>query len=300
MPPVPKRLPPLNALRAFEAAARHLNFRLAADELGVTQGAVAQHVRALEADIGTKLFDRLPRSLALTEQGRSYAHQLRRAFEAMTQATAAVRNEPLRLTISVSPTFASKWLIPRLPDFTDAHPEIELRVLASESLANFRSDGVDIAVRQGGAPFAADVVADRLFEQNIVAVCSPRWLADPPRPLASADIDRLTLLSDTHDHWPEFIEQALGRRLSPTAKQLRFSQTSLAIDAATAGQGLALAADFLVEQDIAAGRLGLAFAQTMRGRMDSFVVSLRRPRQAEPTEIVRKWLLAWRKGPPAP
>jgi LysR family glycine cleavage system transcriptional activator len=295
MLPVRNRLPPLNALRAFEAAARHLNFRLAAEELGVTQGAVAQHVRALEADLGIRLFDRLPRSVALTEQGRSYAHQLRRAFEAMTQATAALRCEPLRLTISVSPTFASKWLIPRLPDFTEAHPEIELRILASEGLANFRSDGVDVAVRQGGPPFAADIAADLLFEQRLVAVGSPRLLGDPPRPLPAADLDRFTLLSDTHDHWPEFAERALERRFSPTGKQLRFSQTSLAIDAAIAGQGLALAADFLVEQDIDAKRLVRAFASEMRGRMDSFVVSLRRPRRPEPTEILRRWLLARRR-----
>ena len=288
MAPIPNRLPPLNALRAFEAAARHLNFRLAAEELGVTQGAVAQHVRALEADLGIKLFDRLPRSVALTEPGRSYAHQLRRAFEVMTQATTALRCEPLRLTISVSPTFASKWLIPRLPDFTAAHPDIELRILASESLANFRSDGVDIAVRQGGAPFAADLAADLLFEQNLVAVCSPRLLVHPPRPLSPTELDRFTLLSDTHDHWPEFAERTLERSLSPSARQLRFSQTSLAIDAAIAGQGLALAADFLVEQDIDAKRLARAFAPTMRGRMDSFVVGLRRPLHRETTEIVRQ------------
>jgi LysR family transcriptional regulator, glycine cleavage system transcriptional activator len=111
------RLPPLNALRAFEASARHLNFRVAAEELGVTQGAVAQHVRGLEADVGVKLFERLPRSLALTPTGRGYAAQLRRAFELITDATATLRPEPQRLTISVTPTFASKWLIPRLPHF---------------------------------------------------------------------------------------------------------------------------------------------------------------------------------------
>jgi LysR family glycine cleavage system transcriptional activator len=289
----------LNALRAFEAAARQLNFRLAAEELGVTQGAVAQHVRAREADLGIKLFARLPWAVALTEQGRSYAHQLRRAFEVVTQATIALRSEPLRLTISVSPTFASKWLIPRLPDFTQAHPDIELRILASESLANFRSDGVDIAVRQGGAPFAADIAADLLFEQNLVAVCSPRLLAHPPQPLLADDLDRFTLLSDTHDHWLEFTERALQRRLSPAAKQLRFSQTSLAIDAAIAGQGVALAADFLVGQDIKAKRLVRAFAPEMRGRMDSFVVSLRRPRHPKPTEIGREWLMARRNGEPS-
>jgi LysR family glycine cleavage system transcriptional activator len=288
------RLPPLNALRAFEASARHLNFRLAAEELGVTQGAVAQHVRGLEADLAIKLFDRLPRTLALTGPGRSYAAQLRRAFDLMIQATAALRPEPLRLTISVSPTFASKWLIPRLPDFTTAHPEIELQILASESLSNFQSDGVDIAVRQASPPFAADLLVDLLFEQELVAVCSPRLLSHPPRPLQPEEVDRFTLLNDTHDLWPEFIDRALGRSASPTAKRLRFSQTSLAMDAAVAGQGMALAARFLVEQDIEAKRLVQAFAPTLRERTDSFVVSLRKPRRPKPTEAVRRWLLAHR------
>ena len=186
-------------------------------------------------------------------------------------------------------------MIPRLPDFTQAHPDIELRILASESLANFRSDGVDIAVRQGGAPFAADL----LFEQNLVAVCGPRLLVDPRRPLSPAELDRFTLLSDTHDHWPEFAERTLERPISASARQLRFSQTSLAIDAAIAGQGLALAADFLVEQDIEAKLLARAFAPVMRGRMDSFVVCLRGPRHRETTEIVRQWLLARRRRGPS-
>lgn len=128
------RLPPLNALRAFEAAARQLNFRLAADELGVTQGAVAQHVRALEADLGLKLFVRQARGLALTDHGRSYATQLRRAFDLIRDATTAMRGGPSRLTISVTPTFAAKWLITRLPAFTAEHPQIELSILATENL----------------------------------------------------------------------------------------------------------------------------------------------------------------------
>lgn len=272
-----------------------MNFRVAAEELGVTQGAVAQHIRGLEADLGIKLFDRLPRSLALTDPGRGYAAQLRRAFDLLTQATAALRPEPSRVTVSVSPTFASKWLIPRLPDFTAAHPDIELQILASESLANFQSDGVDIAVRQASPPLAADLMVDLLFEQELIAVCSPSALSDPPRPLRPEEADCFTLLNDTHDLWPDFIERALERAPSATAKRLRFSQTSLAIDAAVAGQGLALAARFLVDQDIEGGRLVQAFAATMRGGTDSFVVSLRKPRRPKPTEAVRRWLLAHRK-----
>jgi len=288
------RLPPLNALRAFEAAARYLNFRLAAEELGVTQGAVAQHVRGLEADLGIKLFDRLPRTLALTDQGRRYAGHLRRAFELMTDATAALRPEPLRLTISVTPTFASKWLIPRLPAFTAAHPDIELRILASEGLSNFQSDGVDLAVRQGRPPFGPGLVADLVFEHEVVAVCSPTLLGEPPRVLSPGDVDRFTLLNDAHDLWPEFIERALGRNAASTAKQVSFNQTSLAIDAAVAGQGLTVASRFLVEQDIEAKRLVQAFAPTMRGGLDFYVVTPRKLRHPKPTENVRQWLLRHR------
>ena len=286
------RLPPLNGLRAFEAAARHLNCRLAAEELGVTQGAVAQHVRGLEADLGLKLFDRLPRALALTAPGRGYADHLRRAFALMVEATSALRPEPLRSTISVTPTFASKWLIPRLPDFAAAHPQVELRVLASETLANFQSDGVDVAVRQGRPPFGPGLVADLLFEQEVVAVCSPALLPASPRPLATGALDQFALLHDAHDLWPEFAERALGRSLPMTSKRVRFNQTSLAIDAAIAGQGLAVASGFLVEQDLAAGRLVRAFAPGMRGALDSYVVVPRRPRRPESTGLIRSWLLA--------
>ena len=292
MIPFGTRLPPLNALRAFEASARHLNFRVAAGELGVTQGAVAQHVRGLEADLGIKLFERLARSLALTEPGRRYAGQLRRAFELMTEATAALRPEPARLTISVTPTFAGKWLIPRLQAFRADHPDIELRIVASESLSNFQNDGVDIAVRQGRPPFGLGLVADPLFEQEIVAVGSPTLLGDRSGALPAEDIARFTLLNDAHDLWPEFIEQALGLMTPAAIQQVSFNQTSLAIDAAVAGQGLAVASRFLVEEDLRTKRLVQAFAATMRGGLDSYVVTLRKPRQPKPTDSVRRWLLA--------
>ncbi len=289
------RLPPLNALRAFEASARHLNFRLAAEELGVTQAAVAQHVRGLEADLGMRLFERLPRALALTAPGRSYAAQLRRAFELITDATAALRPEPERLTISVTPTFAAKWLLPRLPDFAKAHPEIELRILATEALSNFQTDGVDIAVRQSRLPFGPGLVADHLFEQEVVAVCSPAVLADRTSGIDLSNLDRLTFLNDAHDLWPEFAERVLRRALPASARHVRFSQTSLAIDAAAAGQGVAVASRFLVESDLMAGRLVKAFPGTMSGGLNAYVVVLRKPRRPLPTAIVRNWLLGYRE-----
>lgn len=291
----PNRRPPLNALRAFEASARHLNFRLAAEELGVTQGAVAQQVRGLEADLGIRLFDRLPRSLALTPPGRSYAARLRRAFELITEATEALRPEPTRLTISVTPTFASKWLLPRLPDFAGTCPGIELRILATEALSNFQTDGVDIAVRQGRQPFGAALVADLLFEQEVVAVGSPALLCGGSSRLDAEDLDRFTFLNDAHDLWPEFAERVLARALPASARQVRFSQTSLAIDAAVAGQGLAVASRFLVEGDLRAGRLVQALPAGMRGGLRAYVVTLRKPRYPVPTMAVREWLLRHRR-----
>jgi LysR family transcriptional regulator, glycine cleavage system transcriptional activator len=286
------RLPPLNALRAFEAASRHLNFRVAADELGVTQGAVAQHVRGLEADLGIKLFERLSRSLALTDSGRRYAGQLRRAFEVMTDATAALRPEPARLTVSVTPTFAAKWLIPRLSAFTIDHSDIELRIVASEGLSNFHGDGVDIAVRQGRPPFGPGLIAELLFEQEVIAVGSPALVRDRAGALPPEEIGRFTLLNDGHDLWPEFIERALGMTPPPSSKQVSFNHTSLAIDTAAAGQGLTVASRFLVQEDLKSNRLVQAFAATMRGALDSYVVTLRKPRQPKPTESVRRCLLA--------
>ncbi|MCX7355883.1 MAG: LysR substrate-binding domain-containing protein [Alphaproteobacteria bacterium] len=286
------RLPPLNALRAFEASARRLSFRAAADELGVTQGAVAQHVRGLEASLGVKLFARLPRTLALTDEGRAYVTHIRRAFELIREATLALRPEPLRLTISITSTFAAKWLLPRLPEFIEANPLIDLRILASESLSNFQSDGVDIAVRQGRLPFGPGLVVDFLFAQEVVAVCSPKLLTNATDALGPAELKNFVLLHDTHNLWPAFMEKALGSTALPETKSLRFNQTGLAIDAAISGQGIALVSRFLVEPDLSAGRLVQPIAATLRGDLDFHVVTPRKPRQPGPTETVRRWLLS--------
>ena len=260
----------------------------------MTQAAVAQHVRGLEADLGIRLFERLPRSLALTTPGRSYATRLRRAFEMITEATATLRQEPERLTISLSPTFASKWLLPRLPELSKAHPEIELRILATEELSNFQSDGVDIAVRQGRPPFGPGLVADLLFEQEVVAVCSPTIVPQGISSPTFETFDDCTFLNDAHDLWSEFAERVLRRTIPASARQMRFSQTSLAIDAAIAGQGLALASRFLVEGDLQAGRLVQAFPHAMRAGVNAYVITLRKPRHPASTAVVREWLLRHR------
>lgn len=284
-------LPPLNGLRVFEVVARHLNFRLAAQELGVTQAAVAQQVRGLEANLGIKLFERLPRGLGLTGAGQRYSSDIRSAFALISSATQALRPDGAQLTISVTPTFAAKWLIPRLASLAHDHPDIDLQVLATDRLSQFRPEGVDIAVRYGRPPFGPALHVEPFLKQRIVAVASPGLLAQLGKPASLDDLHRFALLHDAHNFWPTFIGEVFAQPLLAGAKNVRFNQTSLAIDAAVAGQGLALASDFFVRNDIEAGRLALVFEQQLVLERAFYLVWPRNAYQAPALERVRSWLL---------
>lgn len=289
-------LPPLNGLKVFEAVTRHLNFRLAAEELGVTQGAVAQQIRALEASLGLKLFDRLPRTLALTGAGAGYAVSIRQAFELIDEATRTLRPEPNRLTLSVTPTFASRWMLPRLPGFTTAWPDIDLRVLASERLVQFHHEGVDLAVRYGRPPFGAGLDATLLFSQTVLAVVSPALLAKLGDPAASDNFQRYALLHDGHHLWPAFLAFTFPNLSLHHQHHLRFNQTALALEAAISGQGIALTSPHFVQNDLTSGRLVPAFTQQMTLDAGWYLVWPRRPRQQAPVMAVRDWLLAQVSG----
>lgn len=289
------QLPPLNALRVFDAVAQQSNFRLAAEQLNVTQGAVAQQIRKLEDDLGIRLFVREAHGVALTDAGRAFLPNIRRAFELIGDATASLRAAPTRLTISVTPTFAAKWLLPRLSEFVAANPLIDLRILATEQLSSFHADGVDLAIRQSRPPFGPGLEVDFLFPQALIAVCSPALLASLDTPLNPASLRGQVLLEDSHNLWPEFLEQALGQPDVAGNKRLQFNQTSLAIDAAIAGQGIALASRFLLHDELASGRLVQPFAAELRGSLDFYVVVPRKKRHPEPAEAVRAWLL-WEGG----
>ncbi|WP_455844161.1 LysR substrate-binding domain-containing protein [Pantoea agglomerans] len=289
-------LPPLNALKVFEAVTRHLNFRLAAEELGVTQGAVAQQIRGLEASLGLKLFDRLPRTLALTGAGAGYAVSIRQAFELIDEATRTLRPEPNRLTLSVTPTFASRWMLPRLPGFTAAWPDIDLRVLASERLVQFHHEGVDLAVRYGRPPFGAGLDATLLFSQTVLAVVSPTLLAELGDPAESDNCLRYALLHDGHHLWPAFLAFTFPNLSLHHQHHLRFNQTALALEAAISGQGMALTSPHFVQNDLASGRLVAAFTQQMIMDAGWYLVWPRRPREQAPVMAVRDWLLAQVSG----
>ncbi|MEO9525426.1 LysR substrate-binding domain-containing protein [Marinobacter alexandrii] len=286
--PTKLNLPSMNGLRAFESAGRHLTFRAAAEELGVTQGAVAQQVRGLESDLGIRLFLRESRGLALTAQGHDYHAAVSRSLAQISSATERLQPSPSKVTISATPTFASKWLIPRLAEFTEQHSDIDLRVTATEKVLSFYTDGIDLAIRQGEPPPSAYHTTHLLFPQEIVAVCSPALFTDGPKRLPLGELANFPLLHDTHDLWPSFLEM-LGGPTTPQIRGLRFSQTTLCIDAALAGQGVALASRFLVERDLNDGRLIQPVLETLKGEQNFYLLAPRHD-QSVAARKVSNWL----------
>ncbi|MBB4239249.1 LysR substrate-binding domain-containing protein [Rhizobium esperanzae] len=285
-----RRLPPLNALRAFEVSGRRLNFRAAAEELGVSQGAVAQQVRALEDQLGLMLFQRLPRGLALTPQGAAYLSDVSRAFDTLGEATGRLLARPDAVTISVTPTVAAKLLIPRLAELKAALPDVELRTVATEALSDFDRDQVDIAVRLTRQPFPASLEARLLFRQELVAVASPHLVRGLTLPLTAAALRTLPLLHDTVSPWPLVLQ---SREKLPGAV---FNHTTLALDAALAGQGVALACRAFVAADLEAGRLVQVTDATTTIEPDYFLIRKRSSSPRKAVDAVWHWCVARLSG----
>lgn len=280
-------IPPLNGLRAFDVAGRHLNFRAAAEEMGVTQGAVAQQVRQLEAHLDLPLFERLPKGLAFTEAGRSYHARIATAFEDLRSATEILRPESGKVLISVTPTFAAKWLMPDLPEFSAAHPEIDLAVLATERVSSFHGDGIDLAIRQGKPPFGAALEVVRLFRQEIIAVAAPALVGKHSLPIDPEALSRLPKLHDAHNLWPEFLRHLTVEDRG--GHGLRLNQTALAMDAALSGQGIALVSSFLARRDIAEGRLVQVCPNTLPGEHDFYLLAERRSKRGSAVQAAFDW-----------
>jgi LysR family glycine cleavage system transcriptional activator len=260
-----RRLPPLNALRAFEAAARHLNFSRAADELSVTPGAVSQQIQNLEDYIGAALFKRTPKGLLLTDAAQIALPALREAFDRLAEAasmlTAAVDGR--RLTVSVAPSFAAKWLVPRLGKFEEAHPLVDVWVSAGMELVDFASGEIDVAIRYGPGRYPG-LEAQRLMQETVIAVMSSELLATHPMETPS-DLTGQVLLHDgspdadpSCPDWPMWLA-ARGVKGVDGQRGPRFNQSSLVIEAAVGGRGVALAKRTLAQADLDAGRLVAPF-----------------------------------------
>jgi len=299
-----RTLPSLNALRAFEAAGRHLSFTRAARELHVTPAAIGQQVRQLEEYLGDRLFVRQNRSLELSEGGQALLPGLTDAFERLGDAVEWYRrrNADRPLTVSIEPSFAARWLLKRLHRFRADHPGIEIRLDATRRIVDFRRERVDVAVRYGTGDYPG-LRVDRLLREEVFPVCSPALLDGPKALREPSDLRFHTLLdcdwtpqNPTWPDWEMWLREAGVADVVPSSRGLRFSADSylLMLDAAVAGDGVALASGVLVADDLAAGRLVRPFDLELGfpGDFGYFVVSPEATAEQPKIAALRDWLLA--------
>jgi LysR family glycine cleavage system transcriptional activator len=287
-----RRLPPLNALKTFEAAARNESFTRAAEELCVTQGAVSHQVKALEAALGVTLFIRERQRLVITEAGREYLGVVRDALDRIAVGTErlAQRQTSGVLTVSTSPDFAAKWLVHRLGRFAEAHAGIDLRVSATMHHVDFVRETVDLAVRHGDGKWAGLAVA-RLCAERLFPVCSPKLVAGRNRIASAADLQKFPLLRlDDWKTWSRWFEAA--GIADPALRGPVLNRASMLIDAAADGQGIALARTALAAWDLLNGRLVRPIDVSLRMANTYWIVCPTATSSVPKIATFRNWLLA--------
>src|SRR6478672_10943789 len=290
------RLPSLNGLRAFEAAARHMSFTLAASELNVTQTAISHQIRRLEEELGIRLFIRQNRALALTPEARDYLPGVRAAFNDLRLATDRLlrKDDDKVLTVSTLASLAAKWLLPRLTDFQEQHPGIDVRITTSTSLVDFQRDNVDAAIRYGRGQWAG-LRADWLMADEVFPVCSPALLTGK-RPLkCPEDLKDHVLLhtSNTNsDDWRLWLTAAgLPADLSKQPG-ITFDLMFMTIQAAIDGIGVAMGRTSYVRDDIAKDRLVVPFKIALPADAGFYLVSPEGRREAPKLAAFRQWVVA--------
>ncbi|WP_374764177.1 transcriptional regulator GcvA [Yunchengibacter salinarum] len=289
-----RSLLPLNALRAFDAAARHMSFKKAAEDLSVTPAAISQQIRSLEEFLGVELFKRTNRSLVLTEVAQLALAPLKEAFEKMEESVGILteNRNAKQLRVSVYPSFASKWLVPRLASYYETRPDAVVKISATMALTDFAQDDVDLAIRYGGGNYPG-LYVEEVLRETVFPVCAPDLARDIHRPE--------DLLTFTHIHddslsdddsaptWSMWLKAAgVAEREGQPA--LHFNTHSLAVEAAAAGRGVALARSAIAEEDIKAGRLVKPLGEAVPVDFANYVVAPKENLKNERVQDFIKWL----------
>ncbi|TQF28431.1 transcriptional regulator GcvA [Bradyrhizobium sp. UNPA324] len=290
------RLPSLNGLRAFEAAARHLSFTLAAAELNVTQTAISHQIRRLEEELGIRLFIRQNRALALTPEARDYLPGVRAAFNDLRLATDRLlrKDDDKVLTVSTLASLAAKWLLPRLTDFQEQHPGFDVRITTSTSLVDFQRDNVDAAIRYGRGQWPG-LRADWLMADELFPVCSPSLLRGDKSLRRPEDLRNHALLhtSNTNsDDWRLWLTAAGLPADIARHPGITFDMIFMTIQAAIDGIGVAMGRTSYVRDDIAKGRLVVPFRIALPTDAGFYLVAPEGRREAPKLTAFRQWLIA--------
>ncbi|MFS1704717.1 transcriptional regulator GcvA [Aestuariibacter sp. GS-14] len=268
-----RRLPPLNALKSFEAAARHLSFTRAADELFVTQAAVSHQIKALEDFLSLKLFIRRNRTLLLTEEGQAYFLELKDIFKSLQDATERLlaRGSKGAITVATPPSFASQWLVPRISKFSIAHPDIDVRIKAVDFDEGFLADDIDVAIYYGRGRWSG-IQADKLHTEFLTPLCSPS-LFQGSKPLNSlADLKHHVLLHDSsRAMWKMWLKHFHVFGVNVNQGPV-FSHSMMVMQAAALGQGIALGNSVLAKPELDAGRLIMPFEEKLESRDAYYMV----------------------------
>ena len=292
-----RNLPPLNALRAFESAARNLSVSLAAVELCVSPAAISHQIRLFEDYIGLPVLARSGRGVALTDAGKAALGPIQGGFTRFQEAMDAIDalGETGVLNVSVAPSFASKWLLPRLHEFQALHPQIDVNVSASVQLVDFARNNVDVAIRYGGGSYS-DLHSEKLLAESVYPVCSPELLQSGLPLTSLADLAAHTLLhDDSPDNDPscpgwDMWLRAAGHAEIDATRGPRFNQASLVLESALLGRGVALAKSTLADADVKAGRLVRLFSTTKQVNFAYYFVSPRAKLNLPKVSFFRAWL----------
>ncbi len=285
-----RRLPSLNALKAFEAAARHESFTDAAEELFVTHAAISRHIRDLEEYLGTDLFTRTGRGVTMTDAGRRFGTQLTPLFDGLAEASreAAAVGSARVLKVSVEPAIASRWLVPRLGLFGKLHPDIELSIDPTNRIVDFYADDVELGIRYGRGHWD-DVEMARLSDVFIFPVCAPKLLANRTA-LKPEDLKDFHLLHENRKQWwTDWLAQA-GITSTEDLRGTTF-QNHLAIEAAESGQGFALGDQILCTDSLVEGWLSRPFTIDMKDHGSYWIVRKKGSKESAPARAFREWLM---------